>query len=175
MATGSSKFGFETTVNANEDDKTDLNNAPKVPGQFADESFKLFSKIQVTDPTLEEATAIRNKCLWRILPFLCVGYHLMYVDKQTVCLGCFATISLITVITTEQLGSSAILGIMDDAHLNSNQYNWLSSIFYFGYLLAEWPQNWALQRFPVAKWLAGNLIVWWAPSTHCTDRWLMYK
>lgn len=50
---------------------------------------------------------------------------------------------------------------MTDAHLNSNQYNWLSSIFYFGYLLAEWPQNWALQRFPVGKWLAGNLIVWY--------------
>ncbi|KAF2801304.1 MFS general substrate transporter [Mytilinidion resinicola] len=65
----------------------------------------------------------------------------MYVDKQT-------------------LGSSAILGILKDGHLNANQYNWLSSIFYLGYLVAEWPQNLALQRFPVAKWLAGNLIVW---------------
>lgn len=59
-----------------------------------------------------------------------------------------------------QLGSSAILGILEDAHLNANQYNWLSSIFYFGYMVAEWPQNWALQRFPVGKWLAGNLIIW---------------
>lgn len=59
-----------------------------------------------------------------------------------------------------QLGSSAILGILKDNHLNANQYNWLSSIFYFGYLLAEYPQNWALQRFPVGKWLAANLILW---------------
>lgn len=59
--------------------------APKVPDQFADESFKLFAKIQVQDPTPFEAKKIRNKCLWRILPFLCIGYHLMYVDKQTVC------------------------------------------------------------------------------------------
>ncbi|KAL1876849.1 hypothetical protein VTK73DRAFT_9151 [Phialemonium thermophilum] len=65
----------------------------------------------------------------------------MYVDKQT-------------------LGSSAILGILEDAHLSSNQYNWLSSIFYLGYLVAEWPQNYALQRLPVARWLAANLIVW---------------
>lgn len=28
-------------------------------------------------------------------------------------------------------------------------------------MVAEWPQNWALQRFPVGKWLAGNLIVWY--------------
>ncbi|KAJ5087796.1 hypothetical protein N7456_011412 [Penicillium angulare] len=143
MATNHPKSRYETTTETDgEDDAQNIiNDAPKVPDQFADESFKLFSKIDVAEPTLEEARNIRNKCLWRILPFLCIGYHLMYVDKQT-------------------LGSSAILGIMEGAHLNSNQYNWLSSIFYFGYLLAEWPQNWALQRFPVAKWLAGNLIIW---------------
>lgn len=57
---------------------------PKVPTQFADESYKLFAQIQVDDPTPEEATAIRNKCIKWILPFICVGYHIMYVDKQTV-------------------------------------------------------------------------------------------
>ncbi|KAJ5391450.1 hypothetical protein N7509_006940 [Penicillium cosmopolitanum] len=143
MSSGSSDHGVKASAQAKEENESEseLNTAPKVPDQFADESFKLFSKIQVEEPTPQEALQIRNKCLWRILPFLCIGYHLMYVDKQT-------------------LGSSAILGIMQDAHLDSNQYNWLSSIFYFGYLLAEWPQNWALQRFPVAKWLAANLIIW---------------
>jgi hypothetical protein len=58
-------------------------NAPVLPQRYADESYKLFSKVQVNDPTPEEARVIRNKCLWRILPFLCIGYHLMYVDKQT--------------------------------------------------------------------------------------------
>ncbi|KAI1622995.1 MFS transporter [Exophiala viscosa] len=113
----------------------------KVPPRYADESFKLFSQVQVKDPTPEESLRIKKKLIWRIIPFLCVGYHLMYIDKQT-------------------LGSSAILGILKDNHLNANQYNWLSSIFYFGYLLAEWPQNWALQRFPVGKWLAANLMLW---------------
>ncbi|OAA72293.1 Major facilitator superfamily domain, general substrate transporter [Cordyceps fumosorosea ARSEF 2679] len=115
--------------------------APKLPDRYADESFRLFSEVKVTDPTPEEAVSIRNKLIWRILPFLCIGYHLMFLDKQT-------------------LGSSAILGILKDAHLSANQYNWLSSIFYFGYMIAEFPQNWALQRFPVAKWLAANLVIW---------------
>jgi hypothetical protein len=57
---------------------------PKVPTQFADESYKLFSQVQVDDPTPEEARAIRNKCIRWILPFICIGYHVMYVDKQTV-------------------------------------------------------------------------------------------
>jgi hypothetical protein len=59
---------------------------PKVPTQFADESYKLFAQIQVDDPTPDEARAIRNKCIKWILPFICVGYHIMYVDKQTVSL-----------------------------------------------------------------------------------------
>lgn len=78
------KTATEATTLAGEESDNNSGTAPKVPDQFADESFKLFSKIHVTDPTPEEATAIRNKCLWRILPFLCIGYHLMYVDKQTV-------------------------------------------------------------------------------------------
>ncbi|KIH91178.1 allantoate permease [Sporothrix brasiliensis 5110] len=109
--------------------------------RYADESYRLLSSIKVEPPTPDEAARLRRKAIRWILPLICVGYHLMYVDKQT-------------------LGSSAILGILDDAHLSANQYNWLSSIFYVGYLLAEWPQNLALQRFPVGKWLAGNLVVW---------------
>jgi hypothetical protein len=56
----------------------------KVPKQFADESYKLLSQIQVNDPTPEEAGRIRNKCVKWILPFICIGYHIMYVDKKTV-------------------------------------------------------------------------------------------
>lgn len=57
---------------------------PKLPDRYADESYKLFSQVKVDPPTPEEAKRIRNKCIRWILPFLCVGYHLMYVDKQTV-------------------------------------------------------------------------------------------
>lgn len=85
MAVENHKSGFVAERQASEESDNDFNTAPKLPGQFADESFKLFSRIQVTDPTPEEATEIRKKCLWRILPFLCIGYHLMYIDKQTVC------------------------------------------------------------------------------------------
>ena len=64
--------------------------APVLPQRCADESYKLFSKIQTNGPTPEEARIIRNKCLWRILPFLCIGYHLMYIDKQTVMAYCWS-------------------------------------------------------------------------------------
>ncbi|KAJ7219571.1 major facilitator superfamily domain-containing protein [Mycena pura] len=58
------------------------------------------------------------------------------------------------------LGQAAILGIIPGAHLNQNEFNWLGSIFYFSYLAFEYPQNLALQRFPVGKWMSINIFVW---------------
>lgn len=84
------KIAYEETTHSQPDSQNANNSAGitlKLSDRLADESYKLFSKVQVSDPTPEEARRIRNKCLWRILPFLCIGYHLMYVDKQTV--GCY--------------------------------------------------------------------------------------
>jgi hypothetical protein len=77
--------GVVPVLDSPSDSETTAATTPRLPDRYADESYKLFSKVQVEEPTPEEARIIRNKCLWRILPFLCIGYHLMYVDKQTVC------------------------------------------------------------------------------------------
>jgi MFS family permease len=58
------------------------------------------------------------------------------------------------------LASSSILGILEATHLTANQYNWLGTIFYLGYLAFEFPQNLALQRFPVGKWMSLNILIW---------------
>jgi len=58
------------------------------------------------------------------------------------------------------LGSSAILGIRKATHLTTNQYNWLGTIFYISYLAFEFPQNLALQKFPVGKWMSLNIFIW---------------
>lgn len=74
-----------TTAQANIGDNNGITaDALKLPDRYADESYKLFSEIKATEPTPEEATKIRDKLLWRIVPFLCIGYHLMFLDKQTV-------------------------------------------------------------------------------------------
>lgn len=58
------------------------------------------------------------------------------------------------------LGQSSILGILPGAHLSQNQFNWLGTIFYLSYLVFEYPQNLALQKFPVGKWMSANIFVW---------------
>ncbi|KAM5541010.1 hypothetical protein V8D89_005321 [Ganoderma adspersum] len=89
----------------------------------------------------EEAIRIRKKIDWHILPLMCILYWIQFMDKTT-------------------LGSSAILGIRTATHLTTNQYNWLGTIFYLSYLVFEYPQNLALQRFPVGKWMSINIFIW---------------
>ncbi|KAJ7307624.1 major facilitator superfamily domain-containing protein [Mycena albidolilacea] len=88
-----------------------------------------------------EALRVRRKVDFHILPLMCILYWIQFMDKTT-------------------LGSSAILGIIQANHLTVNQYNWLGTIFYLSYLVFEFPQNLALQRFPVAKWMSINIFVW---------------
>jgi MFS transporter, ACS family, allantoate permease len=88
-----------------------------------------------------EATRIRKKIDWHILPLMCTLYWVQFMDKTT-------------------LGSSAILGLRQATHLTTNQYNWLGTIFYLSYLVFEYPQNLALQKFPVGKWMSVNIFVW---------------
>ncbi|KAF7311475.1 hypothetical protein MKEN_01049800 [Mycena kentingensis (nom. inval.)] len=89
----------------------------------------------------ERAAKLRRKIDWYLMPLMCVMYLMTFADKTT-------------------LGQAAVLGIIPGAHLNQNQFNWLGSIFYFSYLLFEYPQNLALQRFPVGKWMSINIFVW---------------
>ncbi|KAJ7050639.1 MFS general substrate transporter [Mycena amicta] len=88
-----------------------------------------------------EAARVLRKIDLHILPLMCILYWIQFMDKTT-------------------LGSSAILGIQKATHLTTNQYNWLGTIFYLSYLFFEFPQNLALQRFPVAKWMSINIFTW---------------
>ncbi|KAF8800402.1 MFS general substrate transporter [Phlegmacium glaucopus] len=93
----------------------------------------------VLDPS--EALRVRRKIDKHILPLMFTLYWIQFMDKTT-------------------LGSAAILGIRESAHLTTNQYNWLGTIFYLSYLLFEFPQNLCLQRFPVGKWISFNISIW---------------
>lgn len=48
----------------------------------------------------------------------------------------------------------------DDLHLHGNQYSWLSSIFYVGFLIMAFPTSWLLTRLPIGKYLGTLLILW---------------
>ncbi|CAL1705294.1 unnamed protein product [Somion occarium] len=87
------------------------------------------------------AARVRRKIDLHLMPLMCILYMMQFADKTT-------------------LGQSAILGIMPGAHINQDQFNWLGTIFYLFFLAFEYPQNLALQYFPVGKWMSINIFVW---------------
>ncbi|KAK8091377.1 MFS general substrate transporter [Apiospora kogelbergensis] len=89
----------------------------------------------------KETRRLRKKIDRVILPLLFAVYLLQFMDKNTI-------------------GASAVLGIIEDNHLSADEFNTLSSAFYIGYLVFAYPHSWALQRFPVAKYLAANIFLW---------------
>lgn len=60
------------------------------------------------------------------------------------------------------LSYAAIFGLKDDLHLAGTEYNWLSSGFYFGWLVWAIPSNLLMQRTPPAYYLAFNIVLWGA-------------
>ncbi|KAL2129553.1 hypothetical protein VTI74DRAFT_7618 [Chaetomium olivicolor] len=58
------------------------------------------------------------------------------------------------------LGFASIMGIIDDAKLEGQQFSWLGTSLYMGVLFGEYPTNVLLQKLPVAKYLAANIFCW---------------
>ena len=110
-------------------------------GDDADEAMKAFAngeRIEIDEATNKRLLRIID---WHLMPLLCVIYGLNYLDKTT-------------------LSYASIMGIKKDIHLKGDDYQWLGSMFYFGYLAWEYPTNRLLQRLPLAKYSAFCVIGW---------------
>ncbi|OCL04107.1 MFS allantoate transporter [Glonium stellatum] len=109
-------------------------------GDTAMALFQSPTEIHEPHDPLEEKRLVRKIDLM-ILPYLAVCYAFFYVDKTT-------------------LSYAAIFGIREDLHLVGTDYNWLSSMFYFGFLVWAFPTNFLMQRLPVGKYLGANIFLW---------------
>ncbi|KAI1840613.1 hypothetical protein JX266_013165 [Neoarthrinium moseri] len=103
----------------------------------ADEAFKVLVEGGETIViTPDEERRLLRKIDLNLMPLLCIVYGLNYLDKTTVSYA------------------------STDIHLVGQDYSWIGSMFYFGYLFWEWPTNRLLQRLPLAKYSAFNVIMW---------------
>ena len=75
------------------------------------------------------------------MPLLCGTYLLQYIDKQA-------------------LSYSAVFDLFTSTKTTSDEYSWLTSIFYFGYLVSEWPSSYLAQHFPTGKVLSCFVVTW---------------
>ncbi|GMG56169.1 unnamed protein product [Ambrosiozyma monospora] len=88
-----------------------------------------------------ENRRVLRKLDWRFLPMLTLVYGMNYVDKAS-------------------LSWAVMMNLKKDTHLVGNEYSWVSAIFYFGYLGAEYPANWLVHRYDVSKIIAFVCISW---------------
>ena len=72
---------------------------------------------------------------------MCLVYGLNFLDKTSI-------------------SYASIMGLQTDINLSGDDYQWLSSMFYFGYIAWEYPTNRLLQRLPIGKYSAACVIAW---------------
>lgn len=109
----------------------------------ADEALKVLEAEngEVIELTSEDERKLLRKIDLNLMPLLCLVYAMNYLDKTTV-------------------SYASIMGLKTDLNLGGEEYSWIGSMFYFGYLFWEYPTNRLLQRLPLGKWSAFNVIMW---------------
>ncbi|KAJ5233001.1 hypothetical protein N7468_005957 [Penicillium chermesinum] len=109
----------------------------------ADEAMKALESAHGESIELDEATNRRllRTIDWHLMPIMCFVYGMNYLDKTT-------------------LSYASVMGIKTDLHLKGDDYQWLSSLFYFGYLAWEYPTNRLLQLWPLGKYSGACIVIW---------------
>ncbi|KAJ5337154.1 uncharacterized protein N7506_005176 [Penicillium brevicompactum] len=92
---------------------------------------------------IDESTnkRLRRMIHKRILVVMMVTYLIQTLDKGA-------------------MSFASIMGIVEDANLAENQYQWLTTVVYLTVLVVEYPENWIIQRVPIGKWLSANIVLW---------------
>ncbi|KAI9497507.1 major facilitator superfamily domain-containing protein [Zychaea mexicana] len=75
------------------------------------------------------------------MPLVGLALFIQFMDKST-------------------LGYAGIMGIYEDTGISHNQFAWLGSVFYVGYLVVQIPNQYCLQRLPISKYLGTIFVVW---------------
>ncbi|ORX51984.1 MFS general substrate transporter [Hesseltinella vesiculosa] len=89
----------------------------------------------------DEKALVRRLDYFLVMPCICVLNFLQYFDKSA-------------------LSYAAVLGIKKDANISADQFAWLGSIFYLGYLVYQGPNAYLLQRVPIGRYLGVIIILW---------------
>ncbi|KAI8339466.1 major facilitator superfamily domain-containing protein [Chlamydoabsidia padenii] len=89
----------------------------------------------------EEKALVRRLDFFYVMPCIALMNFFQYFDKSA-------------------LSYSAVLNIMQDTHIDSNQFSWLGSIFYLGYLVFQVPNSILLQRFPIGRYVGIIIVLW---------------
>lgn len=76
-----------------------------------------------------------------LLPLLCGTYLLQYIDKQA-------------------MAYAAVFDLFTTTSVTQSQYSWFASIFYFAYLIGEYPWIFLAQKTRLGKVVSACVLCW---------------
>ncbi|GAW22789.1 hypothetical protein ANO14919_123320 [Xylariales sp. No.14919] len=106
-----------------------------------DETYNTYKQQDARDLDPEEARQVLRKIDVHVLPLLMGTYLLQYLDKTSI-------------------NSASVFGLKQGTNLHGQQYSWLTSLFYIGYLVAQPVAGYSLQRLPLGKFIGCTALVW---------------
>ncbi|KAF2717498.1 MFS general substrate transporter [Polychaeton citri CBS 116435] len=106
-----------------------------------DDNYNIYQHHASDSHDAAQARQVLRKIDRRIVPILFVIYLLQYLDKNSIN---FAT----------------AFNFREGTGLTGQDYSWLNSIFYFGYLGAQYPAGYLMQRLPIGKFLSCTTFGW---------------
>ncbi|GAA5856851.1 hypothetical protein JCM8547_008873 [Rhodosporidiobolus lusitaniae] len=105
-------------------------------GEDMDEGAQLAGEVAQTF-TDEEMNAVRRKIDLRMVPLLAAVYFSQFLDKNSI-------------------NYSSVMGLP----IKGEHYNLVTMAFYLGFLIFEMPQSSLSAKFPRAKFLGVNMLLW---------------
>ncbi|WPV16536.1 hypothetical protein CLAFUW4_07601 [Fulvia fulva] len=106
-----------------------------------DDTYNLYKQQNMDNVDPQEASRVLRRIDYHILPILMMTYMLQYLDKSSI-------------------NFASVHGLRQGTNLKGQDYSWLGSIFYFGYLVAQYPAGYALQRLPLGKFIGAMILAW---------------
>ncbi|KAI9642556.1 hypothetical protein NHQ30_009361 [Ciborinia camelliae] len=122
---------------------TEIDIVPSGESGCRDDNYELYKSIIDDEIEPSETKKVLRKVDFRILSLMMITYVLQYLDKNSINLA-------------------SVLGLKKDANLVGQDYSWLSSMFYIGYLVFQFPMGYLLQKFRTGKFLSITVICWGA-------------
>ncbi|KAK2595279.1 hypothetical protein QQS21_006994 [Conoideocrella luteorostrata] len=100
------------------------------------------SQSELEDASADQLRRVVRKVDWAVMPLMFLCYFLQFLDKVLI-------------------NYANIMGIAKSLKFgDGNDFSWMATAFFIGYAVAEFPQGYLIQRFPVTKVLGVNVILW---------------
>ncbi|TKY90603.1 hypothetical protein EX895_000601 [Sporisorium graminicola] len=102
---------------------------------------QLAASASASDFTPQELKRVLRKIDCILMPIMCVAVLMQFLDKTS-------------------LNYASLLGLKKDTHLKGQEYSWLGSFFYVGYLVATPIHGFFLQKTRLSRYVAACIVLW---------------